>query len=234
MSFFVIGRMPVFLTVDKERHLMDLAGISADDRISMVISGRDKVRARCDAAMYERLKSMHDEDDRKFFGKWVMFDYSGKEAAGVVSRLLYDYCLFYGHCHLKNFFHPDQWDTTSIGGLFQRQHDAIMDDLLGSRPWFFPYPAGPGLELVHTVQPRKWWWRYWPTKMKDRRLSMVIWAPEVTRLYGTLNDFWITSKGAMIHCAEDLAVFPHPLAGESVSEPSEIFMDRVAKAVARR
>ncbi len=86
----------------------------------------------------------------------------------------------------------------------------------------YTYSMGKVFTFNHFVRPLRWWWKY-TLNMKDRTVSMVVNAEDVSRLVGRLDDFTVFGPGLFLRCAGDLVVahFPFPQTAEIGFEETE-------------
>ncbi len=146
--------------------------------------------------MYDYLAQRAQTDPASFLVNWVQFDLAGKEASENVWDLLYDYC----DCYKK-------------GRLSKIQNDPVTDLLAEVAFGSYAYPMGPRflLEIAsHGGSFLGWVLR------KRRYTQVLIDAPAVSRITGTLEHFRVMMGGMVIDCGPTLTLVP--AAAESPKE----------------
>ncbi|MNW51354.1 hypothetical protein D3C74_288380 [compost metagenome] len=181
MPFFVINKIPVFLTWDRDKELREeIFGIenvfgSYIQRYGQKNNDYKKIKK----ALYKKYL----QNKMAFVKEWSEFDLYGEDAASNMWDLIYDYCAYYG-CGYTS----DIRDETSF----------FVDDSMGQS---FLFPQGRTFMLNYYVAPYNWRWKYIRRK-KGITITTVIDATNVERIVGTLANFTIFYKDRIIKCGE--------------------------------
>lgn len=236
VSFFVVEGMPVFMTAERQRQLEslaleDLPPSAAIERASDTKVGR-RIARQVEEMIHRFLMSEARSGKARFRREWVEFDFRDDEARQNVSRMLWDYCLYYGHSRLLGFKDAIREETNPFAAAVMRSLMVGAEDFLPRDEAGWPYPKDHLLLLLHEVRPYLWFWRFWPWNMKDRRVALHIMVTEVSQLVGTLADFWLVVRSALVHCAADLTIIPHPEAGET--DLDGLLLERQYRALGTR
>ncbi|MCH7964903.1 MAG: hypothetical protein IH852_13305 [Bacteroidetes bacterium] len=189
MSYFIIDKLPVFLTSDKYNELREEATKDKDAswRVSSMIQGHKETEEK-DELMYELLLKKYQEDKSGFLSKWYSFDIKDSGASINIWDLLYDYSVFYGYSYLEDF---------------RDYPDKLISDYEGES---LLYPMGKVFCFTHFVKPKKCWWKF-RYKMNGRRIEFIIDVEKVKRINGNLTEFFVHFADTIIKLNKNIQIY---------------------------
>ena len=187
MSFFVIDKLPIFLTREKYDELLKETPRDKIQSLRELNIFSDKAREEKDKMVYDLLLKKYQKDKDEFLIKWFSFDIRDSEAKFNVWDLLYDYSIYYGYSYLTDF---------------REFPDKIISDYEGESMLF---PMGKAFYFTHFVKPNKWWWklRY---KMNGRKIEILIDVEKVKIIKGNLTEFYIQFTDSVIRLDKNVNI----------------------------
>ncbi len=176
MSYYVIDRVPVFLTWARYYRLRDeiITGFEIADDCFFGIQGRNAEQAgQLSSAIKDLLQKKKEANEERFYVDWVTFDMDKAEASDNVWELLDDYSVLTRNCAVRS----------------------IRDDQIfshGADPDTYGYSMGRliAIDLFVKRNPLARW------LFGSKRLStLMIDTDKVTKIQGTLDDFVVIYEG---------------------------------------
>ena len=173
MAYYVINKIPVFLTLDKLKTLRNYVLADKDPvyRIASMISDSPE-NIETKELMFNYIKQEYDKDKDKFFEDWVKFDLSHKEAKENMWDLLYDYSIYTSNCFLSDI---------------RDQIEKIHQDFIGKN---FTYPMGKVFAVNFKIRHEN---NILSKLFYNRQhyMKIIIDVDKVLKITGKLDDFYI-------------------------------------------
>ncbi len=189
MAYYIIDKLPVFLSWEKHRRIREEL-FPEDDELKAplypLFPGDAAKRREIDRRITQYLLKKYRDSPDYFMEEYFNFDLIEGTAQVNAWQLINDYCEYFGQGY-------GVYNLSSLDAFYRSPGLNALDPLV--------------FAIEHDSKPRAWWKSIF--KNQDRVVSIVIIRDHIRRIKGNLLCFDILLKNHLIiQCSKDLVIYP--------------------------